>query len=113
MKRGEIYFANLSPTQGSEMDKRSLVLVVSNDINNNASTTVTILPIKSNINRLHPFEVLLGQIDCGLSEEPFKVQVQQIRTISKQRISGDVVKCLDKELMDLVNDAMKLHLDIE
>ncbi|MDB9540238.1 type II toxin-antitoxin system PemK/MazF family toxin [Anabaenopsis arnoldii] len=112
MKRGEIYFANLSPTQGSDVDKRSLVLVVSNDINNNASTTVTILPIKSNTNRLHLFEVLLGQIDCGLSES-FKVQVQQIRTISKQRISGDVVKCLDRESMDLVNDAMKLHLALE
>jgi len=51
MKRGEIYYANLSPTVGSEMDKRRPVLIVSNDINNRAATTVTILPITSNISR--------------------------------------------------------------
>jgi mRNA interferase MazF len=56
MKRGEIYYANLSPTVGSEMDKRRPVLIVSNDINNRAATTVTILPITSNISRVYPFE---------------------------------------------------------
>jgi mRNA-degrading endonuclease toxin of MazEF toxin-antitoxin module len=60
MKRGEIYFANLSPSVGSEMDKRRPALIVSNDANNNAATTVTILPITSNITRIYPFEVLLN-----------------------------------------------------
>ena len=60
MKRGEIYFANLSPAVGSEMDKRRPVLIVSNDANNHASNTVTILPITSNINRVYSFEVLLN-----------------------------------------------------
>ena len=112
MKRGEIYFANLSPTVGSEMDKRRPVLIVSNDANNNASTTVTILPITSNTSRVYPFEVLLNPEDSGLSK-PSKVQAQQIRTISKQRILGDVVGCLSQELIDLVNDAIKLHLGLE
>ncbi len=49
MKRGEIYYANLSPTVGSEIDKSRPVLVVSNDANNRAANTVTILPITSNI----------------------------------------------------------------
>lgn len=112
MKRGEIYFANLSPAIGSEMDKRRPILIVSNDANNNASTTVTILPITSNTNRVYPFEVLLNPEDSGLSK-PSKVQAQQIRTISKQRILGDVVGCLNQELIDLVNDAIKLHLALE
>jgi len=80
MKRGEIYFANLSPAVGSEMDKRRPVLIVSNDANNNASTTVTILPITSNMTRVYPFEVLLNSEDSGLSKTS-KVQAQQIRTI--------------------------------
>lgn len=112
MKRGEIYFANLSPTIGSEMDKRRPVLIVSNDANNNASTTVTILPITSNTSRVYPFEVLLNPEDSGLSK-PSKVQAQQIRTISKQRILGDVVGCLNQDVIDLVNDAIKLHLALE
>lgn len=80
MKRGEIYYANLSPTVGSEIDKSRPVLVVSNDANNPAANTVTILPITSNITRVYPFEVLLNPEDSGLSKSS-KVQVQQIRTI--------------------------------
>ena len=65
MKRGEIYYANLSPTVGSEIDKRRPVLVVSNDANNRATNTVTILPITSNVTRVYPFEVLLNPEDSG------------------------------------------------
>ncbi|MFO0171169.1 MAG: type II toxin-antitoxin system PemK/MazF family toxin, partial [Aphanizomenon sp.] len=90
MKRGEIYFANLSPSVGLEMDKRRPVLIVSNDANNNAATTVTILPITSNITRIYPFEVLLNPENSGLSK-PSKIQTQQIRTISKKRISEDAI----------------------
>lgn len=93
MKRGEIYYANLSPTVGSEIDKRRPVLVVSNDANNRAANTVTILPITSNITRVYPFEVLLNPEDSGLSK-PSKVQAQQVRTISKQRITSDAVGSL-------------------
>ncbi|NEP11829.1 MAG: type II toxin-antitoxin system PemK/MazF family toxin [Symploca sp. SIO2C1] len=109
MKRGEIYYANLSPTVGSEVAKRRPVLVVSNDINNRAASTVTILPITSNVSRVYPFEILLQPEDSGLPK-PSKVQAQQIRTISTQRMIGDVVGNLREELMQLVDAAIKLHL---
>ncbi|MEG4459002.1 type II toxin-antitoxin system PemK/MazF family toxin [Microcoleus vaginatus GB2-A3] len=112
MKRGEIYYANLSPTVGSEIDKRRPVLVVSNDANNRAANTVTILPITSNVTRVYPFEVLLNPEDSGLSK-PSKVQAQQVRTISKQRITSDAVGSLSEEIMQLVNAALKLHLDVD
>ena len=112
MKRGEIYYANLSPTVGSEIDKRRPLLVVSNDANNRAANTVTILPITSNVTRVYPFEVLLNPEDSGLSK-PSKVQAQQVRTISKQRISSDAVGSLSEEIMQLVNAALKLHLDVD
>ena len=112
MKRGEIYYANLSPTVGSEIDKRRPVLVVSNDANNRAANTVTILPITSNITRVYPFEVLLNPEDSGLPKSS-KVQAQQVRTISKQRISSDAVGSLSEEIMQLVNAALKLHLEVD
>ncbi len=112
MKRGEIYYANLSPTVGSEIDKRRPVLVVSNDANNRAANTVTILPITSNVTRVYPFEVLLNPEDSGLSK-PSKVQAQQVRTISKERITSDAVGSLSEEIMQLVNAALKLHLDVD
>jgi len=90
MRRGEIYYANLSPVVGSETNKRRPVLIVSNDANNRNAGTITILPITSNVSRVYPFEVLLAPEDSGLPK-PSKVQAQQIRTISKQRISGQAL----------------------
>lgn len=112
MKRGEIYYANLSPAVGSEMNKRRPVLIVSNDANNRAADTVTILPITSNVTRVYPFEVLINPEDSGLPK-PSKVQAQQVRTISKQRIGGDTVGNLSQEVMQLVDTALKLHLKLD
>lgn len=109
MKRGDIYYADLSPTLGSEIGKRRPVLVVSNDISNRVANTVTILPLTSNVNRVYPFEVLLNPEVSGLTK-PSKVQAQQVRTISKERIMGEVVGSLNEEMMVLIDAALKLHL---
>jgi mRNA interferase MazF len=70
------------------------------------------IPITSNITRVYPFEVLLNPEDSGLSKSS-KIQHQQIRTISKQRISGDTIGNLSRELIELVNAAIKLHLNLD
>lgn len=111
MKRGEIYYADLSPAVGSEMDKHRPILVVSNNANNRAALTVTVLPITSNISRVYPFEVLLNPQESGLPK-PSKVQAQQIRTISKQRIQGKVLGSLTSETMQSVDAAIRLHLGL-
>ncbi len=109
MKRGKIYYTNLNPLVGAEIAKRCHVLIVSNDLNNRVATTITILPITSNVNQIYPFEVFLESDQSGLPK-PSKVQTQQIRTISKLRIQGDVVGCLNAALMLLVENALQLHL---
>ncbi|QFS43027.1 type II toxin-antitoxin system PemK/MazF family toxin [Nostoc sphaeroides] len=111
MKRGDIYYANLSPVMGSEMGKRRPVLIVSNDISNSAANTVTILPLTSNVNRVYPFEFLLNPEVSGLTK-PSKVQAQQVRTISKQQITGEVLGSLNEEIMVLIDAALKLHLGL-
>lgn len=111
MRRGDIFYADLSPVVGSEMGKRRPVLIVSNNANNCASTTVTILPLTSNVTRVYPFEVLISSEDSNLSR-PSKVQTQQVRTISKERITSEVVGSLSEELMVLVDAALKLHLGL-
>ncbi len=111
MKRGDIFYANLSPTIGSEIAKRRPVLIVSNDINNLVANTITVLPLTSNIIRVYPFEVLINKDESGLIKDS-KVQAQQIRTISKQRLEGDKIKCLSAEKMALIENAIKLHLQI-
>lgn len=109
MKRGEIYFADLSPTQGSEINKRRPVLIVSNDANNRAANTVTVLPIASNTARVYPFEVLLPAKKSGLPRDS-KALAQQIRTISKERLLPERAGALEPKLMHAVEAAIKLHL---
>lgn len=111
MRRGEIYYADLSPTVGSEINKRRPVLIVSNDANNRAANTVTVLPVTSNISRVYPFEILLSPKESGLPK-PSKAQAQQIRTISKERLRGGALGRLSATLMRRAEDAMCLHLDL-
>lgn len=110
MKRGEIYFANLDPTVGSEIRKKRPVLIISNNANNKAASTVTVIPITSNANKVYPFEVSLEAKDCGLPKRS-KAQCHQIRTISKIRIQDNKVGLANKEVMLKINAALKLHLD--
>jgi len=112
MKPSKIFYTKNSPAVGSEMDKHRPVLIVSNDANNRAATTVTVLPITSNVSKVYPFEVLLNTSASGLSKTS-KVQAQQIRTISKQRISGNALGCLSEELMELVSYTIKIHLALD
>lgn len=112
MKRGEIYFADLNPTISSEINKRRPVLIVSNDANNRASSTITVLPITSNTERIYPFEVKLTAKMSGLPKES-KVLAQQIRTISRTRLSSECTGHLGSELMKTVEHAIKLHLALK
>lgn len=112
MKRGEIYFANLDPTVGAETQKKRPVLIVSNNANNNVATTLTIVPLTSNIKKIYPFEVLLKQSLTGLTKDS-KAQCHQIRTVSKLRITqvtpiGEV----PNSVMIQINNSLKLHLDL-
>lgn len=111
MKRGEIYFANLNPTIGSEISKKRPVLIVSNNANNNAASTVTIIPITSNTKKVYPFEVLLQPAASQLSK-PSKAQCHQIRTISKMRINSPPCGQLKNDMLLRIEAAIKLHLNI-
>lgn len=109
MKRGELYYANLDPTQGAEINKKRPVLVVSRDASNRQSNTVTVLPITSNTKKVYPFEVFLPKDSSGLPKDS-KAQAQQVRTIDKSRITGRPVGFLSTVTIEKVDEALRLHL---
>lgn len=111
MKRGEIYYANLNPTVGTETNKRRPVLVVSCEANNRAAGTVTVLPITSNTAKVYPFEVFLDPHESGLPK-PSKAQAHQIRTIAKERISSVALGCLGEQRLTAIDAALRLHLSL-
>jgi len=111
MKRGDIFFADLDPTVGSEIRKKRPVLIVSNNANNKMASTVTIVPLTSNIKKVYPFEVLMMAAKTSLSKDS-KAQCHQVRTISKLRIQGKKSGVASGQVMSKVDAALKLHLDL-
>lgn len=112
MKRGDIYSADLNPTMGSEINKKRPVIIISNDINNIHSDTITVIPLTSNIKKVFPFEVLIKASSNNSLTQDSKAQCHQVRSISKIRINGSSLgRISPAELRDL-NNALKLHLDL-
>lgn len=109
-KRTEIWLVRLDPAVGSEIKKTRPALIISNDINNQYSSLVTILPIGDKGAKVYPFEVVLFEENSGLSK-PSKVKCQQIRTVDKERLVRKLGGVSKKSLPD-IEEALKLHLDI-
>jgi mRNA interferase MazF len=108
IKRGNIYLANLNPTVGSEINKTRPVIVISNNINNQYSNTITILPVTSNTTSIYPFEVFLPAGSANLPKNS-KAKADQIRTIDKERLIREIGS-LSGELVKDIEEAIKIHL---
>jgi len=109
IKRGGIYVAALDPVIGKEISKTRPVVVVSNDINNQYSGTVTIVPITSkNLQKIYPFEVLLAKGTGNLPKNS-KIKCDQIRTLDKTRIVK-FIGPLNKEIVKQIDTSIKIHL---
>jgi len=112
INRGDIYLAALDPVMGREVAKTHPVVVVSNDIGNQYSGTVTVLPITSqNLQRIFPFEYLLPK-GCGNLTKRSKVKADQIRTLDKTRLVKHIGRIRQKDLLS-ISEAIKIHLDLQ
>ena len=109
-ERGEIYLVCLDPTVGSEINKTRPALIISNDINNQAAQTVTVIPISSGTEKIYPFETLLPSQESGLPKNS-KVKCNQIRTIDKKRLAKPLGKASLKKLKEIENSLL-IHLGI-
>lgn len=109
---GDIYEVNLDPVAGAETGKCRPSLVVSNDINNEFSRTVTILPITSQpARKLYPFEVLVLKDIAGLTAGS-RIKANQIRTVDKRRLTS-FRGALPSEYLPEVEQALKIHLNMK
>lgn len=109
MKRGEIYFAALDPTQGAETRKTRPVVIVSNDAANRAAAVVTVIPLTSSLAKVYPFEVRLSAAETGLGKDG-KAMAQQVRTLDKSRLGSLRRGGVPAPTMKLIDDALRLHL---
>ena len=112
IRRGEIWFATLDPTVGSEIRKRRPVVIVSNNANNRAAGVVTVVPLTSNVERVFPFEVFLRARANRLDKDS-KACAQQVRTVSKQRLAAARAGTVPADAMRALDSALRLHLALE
>lgn len=86
VKRGEIYYADLSPVVGSEQGGVRPVLIVQNDVGNKYSPTVIAAAITSQKDKTKlPTHISINAAQCGLSRDSI-VLLEQVRTIDKRRL---------------------------
>lgn len=112
VKRGDIYYADLSPVIGSEQGGTRPVLIVQNDTGNKHSPTVIAAAITSQVSkaRLPTHIELTGQC-CGLSRDSV-ILLEQIRTIDKSRLREKMGR-IDDPLMNEVDSAIAVSFGIE
>ena len=102
VKRGDIYYADLSPVVGSEQGGVRPVLIVQNDVGNRFSPTVIAAAITSQRSKANlPTHIMLNAATTGLSRDSI-VLLEQIRTIDKHRL---------KERMGRLDDRSVLQVD--
>jgi mRNA interferase MazF len=111
VKRGDVFFADLSPVVGSEQGGMRPVLVIQNDIGNRFSPTVIIAAITAQIQKAKlPTHIEIDAKTHGFDRDSV-ILLEQIRTIDKQRLT-DKITHLDEDLMEKVNEALQISLGL-
>lgn len=111
VKRGEIYYADLSPVVGSEQGGIRPVLIVQNDVGNRYSPTVIAAAITSQQNKARlPTHIEIEARTYGLSKDSI-VLLEQMRTLDKRRLRGRM-GCLDEQAMHKIDGAIAVSLGL-
>lgn len=111
IKRGDIFYADLSPVIGSEQGGIRPVLVIQNDVGNKYSPTIIAAAITSQINKAKlPTHIEISAQEYGLVKDSV-VLLEQIRTIDKKRLR-EKIGHLDEELMERVNEALNISFGL-
>jgi len=114
MRRGEIRLVDdLDPVRGAEANMQRPAVIVSNDGANSTALrlgrgVLTVVPVTSNTDRVHPFQVLLQADATGLAADS-KAQAEQVRAVALERI-GRRVGLLTADLQAALDEALRLHL---
>ena len=111
VRRGEIYYADLSPVVGSEQGGMRPVLIVQNDVGNRYSPTVIAAAITSQQNKARlPTHIEIEARTYGLSKNSV-VLLEQVRTLDKRRLR-ERMGCLDEKAMQRVDGAIAISLGL-
>lgn len=111
VKRGDIYYADLSPVVGSEQGGVRPVLIIQNDVGNRYSPTVIAAAITSQQEKTSlPTHIKINADGCGLSKDSI-ILLEQVRTIDKRRLK-EKMGALDMPSMTMVDRALSVSFGL-
>ena len=111
VKRGDIFYADLSPVVGSEQGGVRPVIIIQNDIGNKYSPTIIIAAITSQINKAKlPTHVEISSEEYGLNKDSV-VLLEQIRTLDKKRLKEKIGHMTDND-MEKVDSALLISVGL-
>lgn len=111
IKRGDMYYADLSPVVGSEQGGIRPVLIIQNDVGNRYSPTVIAAAITSQTNKSRlPTHINISSKDFGLMKNSV-ILAEQIRTIDKSRLMEKIGE-VDENVMEKVNSALGISFGL-
>lgn len=112
VKRGDIFYADLSPVVGSEQGGLRPVLIVQNDVGNKYSPTVIAAAITSQINKAKmPTHIEISAQKYGIAKDSV-ILLEQIRTIDKKRLR-EKIGHLDSNAMLFVDEALFISFGLK
>ena len=112
VRRGDIYYADLSPVVGSEQGGTRPVLIVQNDTGNRHSPTVIAAAITSQLGKARlPTHITVPGREVGLAKDSV-VLLEQIRTLDKRRLREHMGRLSDEQ-MSRVNEAIAVSFGLE
>ncbi len=113
IKRGDMFYADLSPVVGSEQGGVRPVLIIQNDLGNKYSPTVIAAAITSQTNKTKlPTHIEIKGDSQGLKSNSV-VLTEQIRTIDKSRLKEKIGHIDDKFVMNKINNALGVSFGLE
>ena len=110
VRRGDIFWANLDPTIGVEIQKTRPVVILSHDAINERSQLVIVVPLTTSISRLSPSHVLIPAGEGGLDQDS-KALTEQIRAMDKQRLAAKLGS-LSPRFIRLIEQGVRNSLDM-
>lgn len=111
IKRGDIYYADLSPVVGSEQGGIRPVLIIQNDVGNRYSPTVIAAAITSRQDKTRlPTHISIEASSCGLQKDSV-VLLEQVRTLDKRRLK-EKMGSVDYQAMKEINRALSVSFGL-
>ena len=112
IKRGDMFYADLSPTIGSEQGGIRPVMIVQNDVGNKYSPTVIAVAITSKLTKNKiPTHIEIDKENVGLKTDSM-ILAEQVRTIDKSRLREKIGHIEDEKLISKINNALGVSIGL-